>query len=261
MVELLRNVLRDSWCPETGSDRKHWSLDNRAWGHCAVAAMVDFTKNQFSDHEEYERLCTPECGAICTREYLLFHEDTKRRYKILRLRVAEALSAYHPLFRDDLYKQCLCRALDSPCQKGKYGCLLVGDSGAVIQSTCNIQLEPLKDWCDGKCMRNNIPSRTESMLGACAHAEEYALAGMRERKFQPERYSLYVAGFRSNGLAYIKPEPEFTCIRCAVQIYMHGINGVYVPTQTGWVRMTNEEALMSAKQFARQEKTLKNYDE
>ena len=159
------------------------------------------------------------------------------------------------IFYDTLYRNCMEIALASDCVKGKYGCIILSE-GTVVAQTCNKKLEPLRELCEPNCIRLSIPSRTESMIGACGHAEELAIAEAVKTKIDLDKCHLYVAGFRSDGLAYIKDGPEFTCLRCAVQIYIHRVGCVWIPTRNGWEQMTGTQCIKSAKQYALQEKTL-----
>ncbi|MEK9175405.1 MAG: hypothetical protein AAB795_02305 [Patescibacteria group bacterium] len=227
---------------------------------------VDFTESQFENKNAFVRL--KKDAVIKSREHLLPENPSpeqikfKERYKLLRLRVTEILGDNNQIFLDPIYQKCLSLALDSDCQKGKYGCVikyanLAGHSG-VLQpiATFNRQLDPLKNWCDPECVRMHIPSRTESMIGACGHAEELAIAEALSCGLSLNECELYVAGFLSNGLAYIKDEPEFTCLRCAIQIYIHKVGIVYVPTKRGWAPLSAEKCVKTAQKYALQEKSL-----
>lgn len=293
----VEECLHKTWSNITSADSLHYPSNNPAWGQCAVSAlvaqdflggtllrfdistlddplvaamrshyvnvldngyMIDFTQSQFQNQEEYRELCSFEKGEVRAREYLLSNPQTKERYEVLRINVAKELSGNNPLFMNEVYRECLALALQSNCKKGKYGCVVEYENGFVAK-TYNKMLDPLSDWCQNECIRSRIPSRTESMIGACGHAEEFALQEIIiNRKLEPRYCHLYVAGFRSSGLAYIKPEPDFTCIRCAVQLYMHDVH-VYVPCKDDWSHLTAKEALQSAKKFALQEKKLANY--
>ena len=227
---------------------------------------IDFTKSQFADQDEYLKL--RQQPIMKPREYLLpsnsSYEQAKfiDRYKMLRLKVAEILANNHPIFQNSTYNRCLSLALESNCKKGKYGCLVMYEIPALYGgnrppiSTFNRQLAPLKGWCEPECVRLHIPSRTESMIGECGHAEELAIAEALSQGFNLNKCSLYVAGFRSNGLAYIKDEPEFTCLRCAIQIYLHRVGIVYVPTKNGWIWLSAKECIKTAKKYALKEKAL-----
>ena len=104
------------------------------------------------------------------------------------------------------------------------------------------------------CIRFNIQSRTESMIGACGHAEELVLAKAAREKLPLGACEIYVAGLYSNGLPYIKTEPVFTCLRCAVQIYNFGVKKIYVPVVDKWVALSAEQALETARAYATGEK-------
>jgi deoxycytidylate deaminase len=297
-VEELTKCLQESWSKETSADPENWSPDNPAWGQCAVTTLVaqdflggaitrldlshaphpkiaamrshyfnnidghdrDFSASQFPDGKNYYRdLLTAENVSQKSRGYLFANEETKRRYKRLRLSVAKKLSGNNPLFDDAIFHRCLELALDSDCQKGKYGCVAIY-RGKTIAEAFNKILEPLRDCCSPECIRKSIPSRTESMIGACGHAEELALAAVRDLGVTIGKVKFFVAGFRSNGLAYIKPEADSTCIRCGVQFYINGVEKTYVPVRTKWQVVSKEAILRSAKDFALQTKTLENFE-
>jgi deoxycytidylate deaminase len=251
IAKILRFDISGSKYPEIATMRSHYLNVVRG------PTRSDLTKSQFFDIDEYIELVRNKDGEDRTREYLLSNEKTRERYVKLRMAVARELAHNNPLFDDDVYRWCLKKALLSNCQKGKYGCaILHGANPIPVIMRCNTVLEPLSDWCEPECIRKTIQSRTDSTIGCCAHAEERATVGLCDLEINSRRCSLYVAGFRSNGLAYIKDEPMFTCLRCAVQIYMHGIKSVFVPVKDHWEELSAEEAVKSAKQFALGEKTI-----
>lgn len=291
--ETLRKAFQESWRIETSADPGGYREDNPAWGQCAVTALtthdffggeliridltkhndpkiaamqshyfnrvrgeeVDFSASQFEDREEFKRIRNLQEGVLRERSYLLENEYTKRRYLLLRLRVAKILGGNIPLFDDEIYTRCLKLALLSNCQKGKYGCVVM-KGNIIVAETQNIIMGPCKDWSTPQCIRMNIPSRTESMLGCCAHAEELALAKIRDRLCDPSQCGFYIAGFRSNGLTYVKSRYDFTCLRCAVQLYLHHAGKIFVPLKDRWGYLTAEEAISTAKQYATQAKTV-----
>jgi len=295
-VGILRAAICQSWQEDTSADPDNWSLGNPAWGQCADTALVvnDFLKgelvrleltshkepkvaamrshyfnrvngedldlsiSQFEDSTELKRVMSLQETTTRERSDLLENEDTKKRYLSLRLRVARLLSGNSPLFEDEMYRRCLSLALLSNCQKGKYGCV-VKYHGVIIGEACNKILEPLKGWCEPQCIRLDIPARTNSMIGCCAHAEEIALTKTRDLGLDLSQCEFYVAGFRSSGLTYLKPDRDFTCIRCAVQLYLHNVGKVFVPMADSWEYLTSEEAISTAKQYATQDKKVENY--
>ena len=285
-----------SWNSMTSADSANWSRDNPAWGQCAITALiaqdflggeilridlsthkdpkisamrshyfnringneVDFTRWQFSaDYNEFNLVLASQTPEIRTREYLLGNQSTRDRYLLLRFSVAKSLGNFHPLFNSKTYRECLTLALQSNCQKAKYGCVvLYGGEGREVAKTFNHVLEPLRDWCSPECIRMKIQSRTESMIGCCGHAEELALVAIRDAGIDPNDCDLFVAGFYPNGLAHIKQEAVHTCLRCATQMYLHRIGHVFVPTIDGWKGISAEEALNTAKSFALKEKLI-----
>jgi len=289
----MSQAIQRSWSMDTSMDSENWSPGNPAWGQCAVTALtvqdflggeivrldltshsdsqiasgkthyfnrigdadLDISVSQFGDENRFNRFRRSQETSVRSRSCLLEDENTRLRYINLRLKVAKYLARNNPLFKDPIYRMCLVAALVSDCQKGKYGCAVQHEE-AILEVTHNRILECNRDWTEPQCIRINIPARTESMIGCCGHAEEFAFVKVRDWKLNPAECNFYVAGFRSSGLVYIKPEKDFTCLRCATQLYMHKVGRIFVPVKDHWEPMTAEEAVQSAKKFATQEKKL-----
>lgn len=111
----LEAALRTAWSRDTSADAANWSEANRAWGQCAVTALivqdyfggalrrgevgpishywnltlsggeVDLTRQQFPDGTEIANV------TVRTREYVLSHLETARRYQDLARRVDQIL--------------------------------------------------------------------------------------------------------------------------------------------------------------------------
>lgn len=294
-VEKFKEVLPLICDAETSADPKGWTPENPLWAHCANVTVVaekifggdimrtpslkripgwehinsshywnrlpdgrteDFTAPQFGS--VYPNITKIE---VSSRNYILFDPKTgkpreiMKRYKLLTWRLAKALDPQNPLFADRVYRLCFENALDSPCQKFWVGCVITNKSG-VIYRGCNKTIEPLKSFCDPKCVRLSIQSRTESMIGACGHAEELGVAKIMRCGFNPAECELYCAGVNTNGLPYHKNVPEFTCLRCAVQIYNADIKTIYVPFDGDWVGLSAEECVKQAVAYATKEKAI-----
>lgn len=270
---------------ETTSDAEHWTPKNPLLGHCAVASLVaqnlfggellraslegipEFAYmrshywNKLPDGTEVD-FTAPQFGgrypelqsAIAPRTRALSSPDTVKRYKLLAWRFASAVSKYRLFATSDHYQTCFLEALDSPCQKMRFGCV-VTHMDEVVYKGCNRTIPGLKSLCEPKCIRFGIASRTESMLGACGHAEEMALWAVACRSKIPlEACDLYIAGFYPNGLPWIKERAEHTCLRCSVQMHYAGVRRIWVPTTYGWDCLSAGEALETAKAYATGEK-------
>lgn len=237
--ELLRGSLTE--VPGFEHMRSHY------WNKLADSSVGDFTKSQFG-----ERYPTGLKAETRDRSYVLSFPETAKRYKILALRLAKTLSNGNPLFENALYQKCFSVALDSHCQKMKFGCVVVRN-GEVIYEGFNKTIEALKSLCEPKCIRFSITSRTESMLGACGHAEE-GLWEVVHRGIPIHECDLYIAGIHPNGLPWLKKQAEHTCLRCAVQMHNAKIHRVYVPVVDQWVGISTERALETALAYATQEK-------
>ena len=152
--------------------------------------IVDFTHSQFGPNYPENKFLNE---ATRNRSYVLSFPETVKRYKLLYWRLTSKLYESNPLFQDPIYQKCFYAALDSPCQKMQFGCV-VTHQGEVVYEGCNRIIEPLRSLCEPKCIRLSIRSRTESMLGACGHAEELALWEMVRAGTPLSECDFYVAG-------------------------------------------------------------------
>jgi hypothetical protein len=104
----IASVVARSWCKDTSYDPKGWSTRNRAWGQCAITALIvqdllggRLLRAQVNGHEHYWNLLpdtreldltreqfggAPEVGSALevSRDYVLSFPDTVRRYQRLR---------------------------------------------------------------------------------------------------------------------------------------------------------------------------------
>ncbi len=175
------------------------------WNQFPDGTLHDFTAGQFKGSH------APIVGELsfrtsrqvlwapvdATPERKLLFDGARKRYKLLKWRMEEYLARGNPLFLDASYYACFMEALESPCQKMRYGCRGIGydprpedDYNEVV--THNHPPDVLKGiFCDPTCARLTIRSRTQSMIGDCGHAEEWALDGLR----QASDIKLWIAGF------------------------------------------------------------------
>ncbi len=272
---------------DTTADREGWTRENPLWGHCAVASLAaqdrfggtlmrasleKFPKfahmrshywNRFP-HSGQHDFTRPQFGADApegmeaeerTRAYVLSHAATMERYKLLSWRLAEVENRGNALFENGIYHQCYMAAMGSPCQKMRFGCVLT-HAGEVVAATCNGTIDPLKHLCEPKCIRFNITSRTESMIGACGHAEEFAIKTAMDKGVPLSECDLYIAGVQMNGSPWLKTQAEHTCLRCAVQMHNARIRRVFVPVGKKWESLTTAQALTQAAAYATGQKSV-----
>ncbi len=285
----LKKLLKASWSKETSADPKIWTPKNPAWGQCVPSALtardlkggqilqtvvrikkdgyppevshfwnrlpdgqeIDYSKEQFPNDAE---ILEDEIKAI-SRHRLFRIQDVRRRYALLRLAVENQINP-NPLFSNRLYQMCFESAQTSECQKMKFGCLVVY-KGKVVARTSNKTIEALRRLCEPECIRFKIQSRTESMIGACGHAEEWALWETVKLGIPLKDCSFYIAGFDGKtNQPWIKKAKEHTCLRCAVQMHMAGVGKIYVPFIDRWGLMTSEEAVKASVAYALKEKKI-----
>lgn len=272
---------------DTSADPAGWTPENPLWGHCAVASLAaqdrfggsllrasleTFPKfahmrshywNRFPNGTQRD-FTIAQCGEDRpqgliaeerTRAYLLSNPDTMDRYKLLSWRLAKALHPGATLFNDDIYRHCYMAAMGSPCQKMRFGCVLMHD-GEIVSTKCNATIEPLKALCEQGCIRFSIPSRTESMIGACGHAEELAIWDGVRQGFRLDSCVLYVVGVLMNGSPWLERRAEHSCLRCAVQMHLGGLGGIWLPVQDCWHVISTEQALQDAMPYATGQKTI-----
>lgn len=113
---LLLDAIHACWSAETSASPDEWTPENPSRGQCAVVALViqdevggdllrstvggeshywnrvdggevDYTLEQFPDGSSYD-----EPPVVRSRDYVLSHPDTARRYQHLRAAVDEYLS-------------------------------------------------------------------------------------------------------------------------------------------------------------------------
>ncbi len=239
------------------------------WNILPNGEWIDFTDAHFQRRKPrpFVEIRHPK---TITREYALRDPEIgdpqriTQRYKELMFHIVAELNQYNPLFdlflgssdSSVLYKHCFYTALDSPCKKLKVGCIAVkrnkweGDDPDFYGY--NNTIEELADLCEPECCRIGIPSRTKSMLGACAHAEEEVLWQIINSGHNPAAYNLYVTALKPSGMPSSSKAAIFSCLRCALQLHRAGIGGVYLLDIQNWkwMRFTTKEALQSAKQYA-----------
>ena len=276
---------------ETSANPAGWSRENPLWGHCAVVSVIaqdvwggrilraslekdplfgfmgshytnllgngaeiDFTRQQFKDN--YPKNLGFEERS---KEYVLYDPKTgeprqiMERYKTLAWRFMTSVSEKNLLFEDGVYKECFEAAMESSCQKMRFGVVIMHDQ-EVVYSGSNVTLAPLKHMCEPRCMRLDMQSRTESMLGACAHAEELGIWSVAKRGMDLGECDLYVAGFHPDHRPYLKERAEHTCLRCSTQMYNAGVGAVYVPVKDRWEGISAEEAVRTSAAYALGEK-------
>jgi len=158
---------------------------------------------------------------------------------------------------ENLLEECIDLAKQSGCKKLGFGAVLV-DVGTrkIMARSCNSPMRPLAHICEPTCIRENIPSRTESMIGACAHAEERLMFTAASLGIPLSRCEIYIQGVKPDGQTLTKLGIEFTCIRCATEMWLSGLRGVNVWFEDQWHLIRPEVAMQQAYQYAIKAKEL-----
>ena len=156
---------------------------------------------------------------------------------------------------------CIEEARKSDCAKMGFGVVVVAEDKSghamIVHSTCNSKQTALYGFCEGyDCVRFRVPSRTQSLIGACAHAEEKAIWYMiHNRPAIPlHSISLFVAGVRPNGTPYERMGTEWTCLRCGIIMNFAGIKSVNFWDECELVSIKPEDAVRQAVGYALGEK-------
>lgn len=266
---------------DTSLDPDNWTSDNPLWGSCAVVAIAakrlfggslrraslenhprwammrshywnrfedgdrDFTIWQFEgdppeDLESIER----------TEAYALGNPKTMQRFKTFMRRLAREITG-NPIFENAIYRRCYMLAMESMCQKMCFGCVVVHPrTGQIVGEGSNSTIGEMKQLCEPKCIRFGIQSRTESMVGACAHAEETAMWQVIHKGVPINECELYIAGVHNNSMPWMKNEVMHSCLRCSVQMHHAELCRIYVPVVDRWEGISTVEAIKTASDYA-----------
>lgn len=223
-------------------------MGSHYWNVLSEGTEIDFTEAQFQGNRPNFTEYTNRTAA-----YVLGNERTKMRFKELSFNLAKALDPQNLLFQDPIYRAGFNAAMDSPCQKMKFGSVAVY-KGEIIATAYNDHNPVTKDLCEPRCIRFDIPSRTESMIGGCDHAEELLMDKVREIGAigaPLTETGIYIVGLTTKNIPLVRMEAEHSCIRCSNQMYRAKVSSIVLPVKDkGWVNISPQAALESAKLYA-----------
>ena len=142
----------------------------------------------------------------------------------------------------------------SDCQKLKFGAVAVLGS-RILAKDYNRAIQATKHMCAENCIRKQIPSRIDSMVGGCCHAEELVLWHIMHSNISHEdraSVEIFTLGTDLHGKLLPKTENEFTCLRCATQMVLAGIRSVVIwrTDFKCWVPIPVLSAVRSASNYA-----------
>jgi hypothetical protein len=143
-------------------------------------------------------------------------------------------------------------ASKSDCAKRTFVAAATNKNREIIGYSTNRRLPYHRFLCEGECIRSKIDSGTDSMLGACGHAEEQLLWSLAHGGAVKD-CELWVVQVK-DGKIVPKKEKSFYCARCATQMYYAKASGVWVYVVDHFEFLTTEEAIKSAYEFALGEK-------
>ena len=161
-----------------------------------------------------------------------------------------------PITPNEIYRLCLIEARRTDCSIMGFGCVAINADGTLLGIGHNARHQSLAKFCEDKCIRRSIPSRTQSMLGACRHAEENVIFELIRQGYVMKEVDLYIAGVRSDGEPYKKMNDEFTCLRCAVLMENAQVRSINVWNSTLliWTKIKPFDAVQMAMGYALQQK-------
>jgi hypothetical protein len=140
----------------------------------------------------------------------------------------------------------------SDCAKRTFVAAATNKDGEVLGYSTNLRLPYHSFLCKGECIRSKIDSGTDSMLGACGHAEEQLLWSLAHDGAVKD-CEMWVVQVK-DGQIVPEKEKSFYCARCATQMYYAKAKGVWVYVVDHFEFLTTEEAIKSAYEFALGEK-------
>lgn len=163
--------------------------------------------------------------------------------------------ANETLPEDKILRECVDLALDSDCKKLRFGAVLYDEgSEKIIARSFNRIMGPFAHLCEKECIRNSIPSRTESMIGACSHAEERLLITGATLGYDLSTCEIYVQGIRMKEDGQFdlltKNQKTFTCIRCATQMHIGGLRAINIWLEEEWHPISPSAAMVQAFNYA-----------
>lgn len=153
---------------------------------------------------------------------------------------------------EEIFQECVTLAKESDCKKLGFGAVLYDRGQEKIIARCsNSVMNPFEHICEPECIRNRIPSRTQSMIGACAHAEEQCLWIGAAIGLDLSTCEIYVQGINNEtGELLDKTHETFTCIRCATQMYLAKLRAINIWFEDAWHPIPPNIAMIQSYEYA-----------
>ncbi len=252
-----RGVIPEEWQTVLGYRSHYWNI-------LPDGSACDFSKEQIPASFPYDAFIRGEVGSefsVDVRERILANDDTRKRYELLRERVETILRA-NPIFGDAAFQRCweLAFSENAKCGKMRFACLVYKHNVSVpiVQDINRMMTDDFEEerFCslDGsRCIRTQIPSRTDYALGDCAHAPIWCLKGLFELGFRPVdlyKFNFYEAGFFPDGSPWFREKPAYTCTGCQNLFVVFGVDRINIPQPPGWVELHTKESFYSSADYA-----------
>jgi len=259
--KIQRGLLPQEWKEKLGYRSHYWNvLDN--------GTVIDLSREQFPPDFPYEEFIAGFVGdssdAEDKREYILQSRDTEKRYLLLKERVNKLLYS-NPIFLDEKFQRCweLAFSAEAKCPKMRFACLVYDNHGHLIAEDVN-RLMTLQfgteRFCslDGsRCIRLEITSRMDPVIGDCGHAPIWCLRKVFDKGYSPANLHLldfYEAGFYSDGTPWWRKELTYSCLLCETVFAIFGLDKIWGVFEGKWQKLITKDSFYKAAKYALGEK-------
>jgi len=149
---------------------------------------------------------------------------------------------------DKIYEICLDLAKSSPCQKRGFGCVLTNGIDIISQSN-NHDIDTISNLCKPRCIRFDMSSGSDSMIGDCGHAEEHTIWECIKKTGSAVGTELWVLGV-SKPQKEVLENTKFYCVRCSTLMRYAKVSGVHIHYNNEWHWVTTSEAYATSLEYS-----------
>lgn len=250
-----RGVIPPEWREKLGYKSHYWNV-------LPDGSDYDLSREQFPPDFPYDAFIKGEVGSefsVDVRARILGNDDTRKRYERLRQQV-EILLEVTPIFNDRKFQRCweLAFSQDAKCGKMRFACVVYQGGFPVVHDVNRMMTDAFgkERFCslDGsRCVRVEVPARTDYAVGDCAHAPIWCLKKMFELGIRPSElrtFDFYEAGFYPDGSPWFRIRPTYTCLGCQNLFTVFGVSKIKVPQPHGWIELPTRESFYSSADYA-----------